>query len=547
MKKKLSSVICTFIAMLIMCTALFSGCEFGGNSDTALSEYTIQYADDSGTHTITVTYGMSYSLDAVPSRMGYDFLGLYDSETGGTQYVSANGLSLAPFTDKKNLVLFPRYKAKEYTVVLDYQGAEVTGSRQLTVSYGSSLPELPQNLTLEHYEFLGWYTQMNCGGTQIADKYGVLPVVSVLNEQNFDLGTSNITLYAGFEIEKHTVTFCFEEGMETEQMQITYNTPISKVVPKTKVNGNTVLTWSKTKGGEVWNGNVTGDMILYAVEYAPVIEFDSNGGSEVTPLVARAGSAIALPTPTKDLAKFVYWEDMNGNRFNATTMPEQSTSLKAVWQAKLQFNENGGSDVDDISVAAGTTVTLPMPERDGYIFAGWYTADKELYNSTIMPSAGVALKAGWFKEASDTVILLSPSQNHFKYMLSSPSTSTYCYEIDVQNYINNETPIHITIDWCLKIKANSGFNGSVTEYADIYSKKIVASEYLLWRDTVGDNIANTYKNINFTTSLTVSDNFFIMFYCNYNNSGSYADQKKWLYFNDFYYTIHYPDTTNLYL
>ena len=62
-------------------------------------------------------------------------MGLYDAEVGGTQYVSASGASLSPFNDGKNMVLFPQFKAKDYTVILDYQGAPVTGSRQLTASY----------------------------------------------------------------------------------------------------------------------------------------------------------------------------------------------------------------------------------------------------------------------------------------------------------------------------------------------------------------------------------------------------------------------------
>ena len=302
MKRKFFSVICTVVAMLISCMAFFTGCGNNTPEDTTPKEYTIQYTDDSGTHQITVTAGMPYSLDVVPERTGYTFTGLFDAEVGGTQYISSTGASLSPFTDGKNMVLFPQFKAKDYTVILDYQGAAVTGVRQLAVAYGSSLPELPKNLTGEHKEFAGWYTKTNCDGTQISDEYGLIPVVSVLNETNFDLSGEYVYLYAGFEIEKFTVTCCFETGMDTEDLQVEYGTPANRIVPKTRVNGNAPLTWSKTQGGEVWNGKVEDDMVLYAVEYAPVIELDSNGGNEVNSVVARAGSIIALPTPTKDMA-----------------------------------------------------------------------------------------------------------------------------------------------------------------------------------------------------------------------------------------------------
>lgn len=522
------------VVMLITCMAFLTGC-FDKPEDTTPKEYTVQYTDESGAHTITVTDGMPYSLDVVPSKTGYDFIGLYDAEVGGTQYIAANGSSLAPFTDKKNMVLFPQYKAKDYTVILDYQGAAVTGSRQLTVSYGSSLPELPKNLTGDHKEFVGWYTEAACGGTQVADEYGLIPLVSVLNEQNFDLSGSSVTLYAGFEIEKHTVTFCFEAGMDTEDMQVAYDTPIGQVVPKTRVNGNAVLTWSKTQGGEVFNGKVTTDMVLYAVEYAPVIEFDSNGGKEVTPIVARAGNTIALPTPTKDMAKFSYWEDMQGNKYEETTMPAKSTTLKAVWQAKLVFDENGGSDVDDISEKAGTTIELPTPEREGFIFAGWYTAEKDQYTSTKMPAAGVTLKAGWYKEKNNTKVFIESNTRDSYYSNESPSVSTCCYEFKFNDYFSNKKTVTITIDWHITLYVSG--SGSYSRSVDIYSKKQVSSNNLLYTKTF-DNVTKTEREYTFTTTFSIDDNFYSCWYTGY---GQYT------YLSDYYCTVHYPDTTNLYL
>lgn len=70
---------------------------------------------------------MPYTMPSIPQRTGYTFEGLFDAEVGGTQYVSANGSSVSVFSDKKNMVLFPHFKAKTYSIILDYQEAEVTG------------------------------------------------------------------------------------------------------------------------------------------------------------------------------------------------------------------------------------------------------------------------------------------------------------------------------------------------------------------------------------------------------------------------------------
>lgn len=528
------------IAMLVSCMAAFAGC---GKISEALKEkeYTIQYTDDSGTHQITVKKGMLYKIDVVPEKDGYIFMGLYDAETGGTQYISATGASLSPFTDKKNIVLFPQFMAKEFTVILDYQGASVTGERQFTVTYGSSLPELPKNLAGEHKDFTGWYTEADCEGVQIADQYGLIPVVSILNDANFDLNGEYIYLYAGFEAEKHTVTFCFKSGMDTEEIRVPYNTPVSKLMTDTRVDGNAVLAWSKTQDGEVFNGKITDDMVLYAVEYAPVIEFDSDGGSPVSLLVARAGSTISLPVPEKELASFSHWEDMQGNKYTATTMPGKSTSLKAVWQAKLVFDENDGSDVDDISAAAGDKITLPTPAREGFLFAGWYTAEREQYTSTTMPAEGLVLKAGWYKEKSETVVVIGSTESEHRSGgtgVLKPSTSSLCYTFDYKKYFNDNKVHTVRIDWHVKVKTNMSTSHPV--YIDFYSQKQVSSNYLIETKTL-ENVTDEYREFNFTTTHVINDNFYICWYDPKWSGSAYIS------LSDFYYTVYYPDTTNLYL
>lgn len=161
-----NKVFIPLIALLSVFVLMFSlvACDTqggGGNTDNTPKEYVIQYADDSGAHQINVTDGMPYTMPSIPQRTGYTFEGLFDAEVGGTQYVSANGTSVSVFSDKKNMVLFPHFKAKTYSIILDYQEAEVTGGRKFTVEYDAEMPELPKNLVLENKTFVGWYTKPN--------------------------------------------------------------------------------------------------------------------------------------------------------------------------------------------------------------------------------------------------------------------------------------------------------------------------------------------------------------------------------------------------
>ena len=394
-----------FICVIIAIAMTFSLCACGKvGVDTPTDRmYTIQYTDGMGVHSIEVQCGELYSITSIPEKNGYEFIGLYDAEVGGTQYVNAGGSAVAAFTDSKNIVLYPQFKAKEYTLVLDYQGAAVTGSRSIKVAYDSEISELPLNLTLENKTFVGWYTQPNRQGIQVSDQYGVIPLKNIVNESIFDLSNpqGGIYLYAGFNNEEFTVTFYFTESGAPEEVKVEYGTPISQVQPTTRVDGKAVLTWSKkrndTNKESIFNGNITSEMVLYAAELAPVIDFDSSGGNTVNSIVARVGDAISLPTPTRENYKFIGWQSTNGDMFNATSMPTESVKLTAKWQAMIVFDTNGGTEVTNISEPQGTRISLPITEKDGYIFAGWYTEKKEQYISPYMPIQSICLKAGWYK------------------------------------------------------------------------------------------------------------------------------------------------------
>ena len=536
------------VLIVLVLTTLFLSCSCDSKNDkdpwNEYGTYTVSYSDDAGLHTITVAKGDAYSLDVLPQKTGYDFIGLFDAETGGTQYVNASGNSLSTFNENRNLVLFPQFKPKEYTLILDYQGAAVTGSRSLSVNYDSTIRELPMNLTLENKVFTGWYTEPDGEGTQIADQYGVLPASGKVTERIFDLSDKDgrLYLYAGFEWVKYTVTFYFEDNNAPEEMKVAYGTNIADVVPTTRVNGQAVLVWSKTKNDtareNLFAGKVTDDLILYAVEYAPVIDFDPNGGKDVIPVVAKAGTAISLPTPTRKGYKFVEWQDLNGQKYTATTMPTKGLTLKAVWQAMLVFDENGGSDVNDISVPAGQTITLPIPEKDGFLFAGWYTADKEQYTSTRMPAASVELKAGWHSVKKETIIVYNATAEKFWAWSNQnkPSAKNGCFEIDLSR-LHNGKATQIKIEFHMAIEAGSS-HPQVTLCADFYSQKQVSSVYFLKTTNIGTCTNSSYSTVNFTESFYTDGNIFVMFYLtkDYN-----------IYVQDFYYTIIYPDTTNLYL
>lgn len=389
---------CLLLSLMLLSLTL-TGCD-------SQKDYVVQYADHNGLHTVQVEMGLAFELkDELPYKEGYVFLGLFDQEVGGNMIVNSSGVSVGVFDRKTNLMLYPQFAPMKFNLDLDFQGATPTGARRFEVEYDGTLPDLPLNLSVEHKNFMGWFLEPDCEGTQIADTHGILPGCSKITSSVFDISKDTITLYAGFEYVRFDVTFHFGYGLPDETMKVQYGTDIQNVVPKTRKDGFAVLSWSLNEGGDVFHGQVLNEMELYAIEYAPCIEFDVNGGKELTPLVARAGTPITLPTPQKRYAEFVAWVLPDNTAFTWTTMPSNSVTIKALWMPKIVFNVNGGETVADIVQEAGTELTLPKTSRDGYLFAGWYKKSGELFTARVMPEEGLELKAGWYLAIKETKVL----------------------------------------------------------------------------------------------------------------------------------------------
>ena len=535
------------VCVAVICVSMLAACDNKEPTATDDSTYTIQYTDESGTYKVEVKNGEAFTFDRVPSKTGYEFVGLFDAKVGGTQYTDNFGASLSAYTDKKNLVLFPQFNAKEYTVVLDYQGAEVTSGRQFTVAYNSKITELPKNLVLENKTFVGWYTKPNCEGVKVADAYGVLPKISDINEKNFDLSSEYIYLYAGFEGEKHTVTLFFEDSngnVDSEEIKVEHGTLVSKIVAKARVNGKAPIAWSKSENGEIFNGKITGETVLYAREYAPVIDFDSNGGKEVTSLVARAGAGITLPTPQRENYVFDGWYTQSGVAVNYTTMPSDGQTLVAKWRAMIVFDERGGTEVDDISEKVGERVTLPTTSKDGYIFAGWYTEQGEAYTSTSMPSDSIKLVAKYYKVQTKKQVLIKDGTKigwkTYPPEAPYPLMEDFGYKLDIEDLFNNGIKsITITAHYRVKYIRSTEHKA----YFAVYNSSTASEAYKLWQhDDSFDN--NDWKSITVTKqNIQLSSSTAYLCLWNEYCSSAYGICAMW---TDFWLEIEYPDTSQLF-
>ena len=152
------------------------------------------------------------------------------------------------------------------------------------------------------------------------------------------------------------------------------------------------------------------NITLYAQWGKPcTVTYNPNGGSCGTASEKYTGTALTLPTPTRDGYWFVGWYDAasGGNKIGdagANYNPTGEITLYAHWQEKVEYtvtyNANGGSCGTASATYQGTALTLPTPTRTGYKFQGWYTAASGGTKigdagASYTPSANITLYAQW--------------------------------------------------------------------------------------------------------------------------------------------------------
>ena len=81
-----------------------------------------------------------------------------------------------------------------------------------------------------------------------------------------------------------------------------------------------------------------------------------------------------------------------------TTTTTTTTTEDTMTVFVISFNVGAGSDVNSINVASGSSINLPISEREGYSFLGWTlidTAEAEIFIETFQPNSNITMYAKW--------------------------------------------------------------------------------------------------------------------------------------------------------
>ena len=151
--------------------------------------------------------------------------------------------------------------------------------------------------------------------------------------------------------------------------------------------------------------------LLFFKDSTYTITFDSNGGTEIANIEVEDGEIVKLPEPPKKEGyKFVGWTNKKGQVVTKGTQVKKDLTLKAEWikndvkQLTVQFDTDGGNEIDNILIEDGKVILLPIPPfKEGYTFIGWIDQNGYFIDEGMTVNSNIILKAIWISEDVETV------------------------------------------------------------------------------------------------------------------------------------------------
>ena len=425
---------------------------------------TVNFVANGGTATETsraVKYDEKYiDTGALPTatRTGYDFDGWW-TKNNFTVNPDPDRVRVTANSVVKNLggnyYLYAKWNPQTIDITLDAQGGVWQPGqdfRLYDVAFASIYPTMPTP-TRAGYEFKGWSTipsdpaltkEIVSGTSQVGGASGT----------ELEIMAGNHMLYAQWEAKEYTVTFDPDGGVITANpsdstwtsgtatMKVTFGQPYPVLATAgTMPAGATGFDgWYVVESGDTTtvlagatNVTQTANHTLKAkwIIASTGVTFQKNGGVFTADTLSTkdvtAGQLYGfLPTPTRPGYIFAGWWDnaaFGGTEVKAdTTVTNGSAhSLWAKWTAEdytVTFMPEGGelaaSNPSGVTLAktvkydtAYDTNTeyagLPVVEREGYTFDGWYlsaapvSGETEIVGTTILGGIGNGTPVGHHK------------------------------------------------------------------------------------------------------------------------------------------------------
>lgn len=287
----------------------------------------------------------------------------------------------------------------------DYDGVVET----LTIPNGMTVLKQPSRVG---YTFAGWM-----------DKSGMV-------QTSYNLSvTEDIKLTAKWTPKTYTVIYSVnpEEGtLSATDRTVTYGAPFTLAVPASLRDEYEFVGWMDESGNLLtdasgastgtWSIDQNTTVSAKWKQITYTITLNANGGTNGGTATVVKGRTYTIPSSSRTGYTFKGW--YNGTKlYSGDIVVTGNITLAAKWTANtytVTLNANGGSvDSSTQTVTYGSTFTLPVPTKDGYVFVGWYDAKE--HGNKITDSAGNSLYA--YSTASGTTVYAVMTTNYVPSLL----------------------------------------------------------------------------------------------------------------------------------
>ncbi len=329
----------------------------------------------------------------VPEREHFSFEGWYSAPEGGSRVTEST------HSGTSDMILYAHWIKSKYNLYFDAKGGNC-GTKVRTLEYEEPFGTLPQP-EKKGYSFDGWFASGDIERKISSDT----------------LIRDNTTVFAHWTPLTFIVSFDADSGRCDEKTRrVPFDEKLGKL-PVPEKEGHKFLGWftSLSGGTEVTAASTlseASDLTLYAhwLSESVKVSFDPCGGSCLTESkgVVFGSSYGTLPAAVRTGYTFEGWfsAPVDGIKTEAYTRVTVNAphTLYARWTAieyLITFDPGKGTTAVEKKLVAfdSSYGELPVPERRGYTFSGWFT-DKEggdhITEKTILKEAGPrTLYAGW--------------------------------------------------------------------------------------------------------------------------------------------------------
>ena len=362
---------------------------------------------------IEVATGDMLILPSDPIRDGYTFDGWYLDKDLTKEYVASNVNS--------SFTLYAKWNPNIYTIVFEENGGNEIGDA--LVGFDAVLVE-PKAPVRYGYTLEGWYLDR-----ALTIKYDFnLPV------------RESFTLYAKWVETIYTVKFVTNGGTPIDDIYVRQDEYLPNNISTIKEDSN-FGGWyldSEFSTPFALNTPINSDLTLYAkwIGLQLIVNFDTDGGSEVNSVVVEYGHKVSRPnTPSKFGYIFIGWfsDSEKTIAYNFDNEVVSDITIYAKWIADSTAREKRTVTLYDeaynvyqvIEVYEGQLLQLPNIEREDLTLEGWYLdpSYEVKYDLTIPVTIDLTLYANFVETYTVTFVDRNGNELEVKKVLAGHSVS----------------------------------------------------------------------------------------------------------------------------